>query len=53
MKTLEMRDKISEKLRGVRLKLPIYHLLCVLVYQTAKSMLRHNTYTVRSAMKIT
>ena len=23
MKTLEMRDKISEKLRGVRIKLPI------------------------------
>ena len=34
MKTLEMKDKISEKLRGVPIKLPISQLLCVLVYQT-------------------
>ena len=34
MKTLEMRDKISEKLRGVRMKLPTTQLLCILVYQT-------------------
>ena len=34
MKTLEVRDKISEKLKGVRIKLPISQLLCVLVYQT-------------------
>ena len=33
MKTLEMR-KIVDKLRGVPTKLPISHLLCVLVYQT-------------------
>ena len=34
MKTLEMRDKISEKIKGVRIKLPIPQLLCVVVYQT-------------------
>ena len=34
MKTLEMRDKISEKLRGVCIKLPISQLLKVRVYQT-------------------
>ena len=34
MKTVEMREKILEKLRGVRIKLPIAHLLCVLVYHT-------------------
>ena len=34
MKTLEMRDKIPEKLRGVRIELPITQLLCFLVYQT-------------------
>ena len=34
MKTLEMRDKISEKLRGVCIKLPISQKLCVRVYQT-------------------
>ena len=34
MKTLEMRDKISEKLRGVCIKLPISQQLCVQVYQT-------------------
>ena len=33
MKTLEMRDKISEKLRGVRIQLPTSQLLCLLVYQ--------------------
>ena len=32
MKTLESRDKIPEKLRGVRIKLPINQLLCFLVY---------------------
>ena len=34
MKTLEMRDEILEKLRGLGIKLPISQLLCVLVYQT-------------------
>ena len=32
--TLEMRDKILEKLRCVCIKLPISQLLCNLVYQT-------------------
>ena len=34
IKTLEIRDKIPDKLRGVRIKLPITQLLCFLVYQT-------------------
>ena len=34
MKVLEMRDKISEKLRGVCIKLPIYQLLSALMNQT-------------------
>ena len=34
MKTLEMGEKILEKIRGIRIKLPISHLLCVLVFQT-------------------
>ena len=34
MKTLEMSDKISEKLRGVCIKLPISQQLCGRVYQT-------------------
>ena len=34
MKTLEMRDKILEKLRGLHIKLRILQLLCVLEYQT-------------------
>ena len=34
MKTLEMRDNISEKFRGVYIKLPISQQLCVGVYQT-------------------
>ena len=34
MKTLEIRDKISEKLRGVCIKLPISQQLCVRVYKT-------------------
>ena len=47
-----MRDKISEKLRDVRIKLPIAQLLCVLVYQTwCQTMLRHIPFTLRSVMK--
>ena len=47
-----MRDKISEKIRGVCIKLPISQQLCVRVYQNgAKSMLRHNTFTLSSALK--
>ena len=34
MKTLEMRNKISENRRGVCIRLPIAQLLCVLVYKT-------------------
>ena len=34
MKTLEMKDKISEKLRGICIKIPISQLLCVGVYHT-------------------
>ena len=54
MKTSEMIEKISEQLRGVRIKLQISHLLCVLVYHTCigtKSMLRHKAFTLRPGMK--
>ena len=52
MKTLEMRDKISVKLRGVCINyqyLSCYRSECIKL--GAKSMLRHNTFILSSALK--
>ena len=44
--------KILEKLRDAHIKLPMFHLPCVLVYQTLYQLnVRHCTFTIRYNMK--